>query len=136
MLKQLNKDILPAIGGMATDAITATRSLGVISPVPDDSVAIGDATLNPAHSLKRHAPIKQTTSNLSRPGERDANALKNLVAASVVDSHRTKISEIRTRTKWVTILRVTWLKLDYIRLSIFVMLFRVIPRNHSLAQLS
>ncbi len=112
MLKQLNKDILPAIGGMATYAITAkgclavlrsigqrgshetaTRSLGVISPVPDDSVAIGDATLNPAHSLKRHAPIKQTTSNLSRPGERDANALKNLVAASVVDSHRIKISE-------------------------------------------
>jgi hypothetical protein len=112
VLKQLNKDTLPALGGMAIYAITAqgclavlrsieqrgshetaTRSLGVISPVPDDSVAIGDGTLNPAHSLKRHAPIKQTTAHLSHPGERDANAPQNLVAASVVDSHRTKNSE-------------------------------------------
>jgi hypothetical protein len=82
VLKKLNKDILPAIGGKAIDAITAQdclavpprigkwgsnetakRSLGVISQVLDGAVAIGHCTLNPAHSLKRHAPVKQTTSH-------------------------------------------------------------------------
>lgn len=82
VLKKLNKDILPAIGGMAIDAInaqdclavlrsieqrgsneTAKRSLGVISQVLDYAVAIGHCTINPAHSLKRHAPVKQTTSH-------------------------------------------------------------------------
>ncbi len=82
VLKKLNKDILPAIGGMAIDAITAQdclavlrsieqrgsnetakRSLGVISQVLDYAVAIGHCTINPAHSLKRHAPVKQTTSH-------------------------------------------------------------------------
>jgi hypothetical protein len=42
---------------------TAKRSLGVISQVLDDAVAIGHCTINPAHSLKRHAPVKQTTSH-------------------------------------------------------------------------
>ena len=82
VLKKLNKDILPAIGGMAIDVITAQdclavlrsieqrgsnetakRSLGVISQVLDYAVAIGHCTINPAHSLKRHAPVKQTTSH-------------------------------------------------------------------------
>ena len=42
---------------------TAKRSLGVISQVLDYAVAIGHCTINPAHSLKRHAPVKQTTSH-------------------------------------------------------------------------
>ncbi len=82
VIKKLNKDIFPAIGGMAIDAITAQdclavlrsieqrgsnetakRSLGVISQVLDYAVAIGHCTINPAHSLKRHAPVKQTTSH-------------------------------------------------------------------------
>ena len=82
VLKKLNKDILPAIGGMAIADIspqdclavlrsiekrgsheTAKRSLGVISLVFDYAVAIGHCTSNPAHSLKRHAPVKQTSSH-------------------------------------------------------------------------
>jgi len=39
---------------------TAKRSLGVISQVLDYAVAIGHCTINPAHSLKRHAPAKTT----------------------------------------------------------------------------
>jgi hypothetical protein len=93
MSSRTNKDILLATGGMAIDAITAQDCLGVISQVLDYAVAIGHFSINPAHSLKRHAPIKQTCSHLSHPGERDANAPQNLVAASVVDSHRTKNSE-------------------------------------------
>ena len=42
---------------------TAKRSLGVIRQVLDYAVAIGHGTINPAHSLKRHAPVKQTTSH-------------------------------------------------------------------------
>jgi hypothetical protein len=34
---------------------TAKRSLGVISQVLDYAVAIGHCTINPTHSLKRHA---------------------------------------------------------------------------------
>ena len=49
VLKKLNKDI------------TAKRSLGVISQVHDYAVAIGHCTINPAHSLKRHAPVKSCT---------------------------------------------------------------------------
>ena len=63
VLKKLNKDILPAIGGLAIDAITAQGCPGVISQVLDDAVATGHCTINPAHSLKRHAPVKQTTSH-------------------------------------------------------------------------
>ncbi|MCP9773601.1 integrase arm-type DNA-binding domain-containing protein [Synechococcus sp. Tobar12-5m-g] len=79
VIKKLNKDILPAIGSMAIAEIsavdclgvlrsiekrgsheTAKRSLGVISMVLDYAVALGHWTSNPAHSLKRHAPVKQT----------------------------------------------------------------------------
>jgi hypothetical protein len=82
VLKKLSKDILPAIGAMAIEAIsaqdclavlraieqrgsneTAKRSLGVISQVLDYAVAIGLCSVNPAHALKRHAPVKQTTSH-------------------------------------------------------------------------
>ncbi len=35
----------------------------MISQVLDYAVAIGHCTINPAHSLKRHAPVKQTTSH-------------------------------------------------------------------------
>jgi hypothetical protein len=42
---------------------TAKRSLGVISQVLDYAVAIGHCTINPAHSLKRHVPVKLTTSH-------------------------------------------------------------------------
>ena len=82
VLKKLNKDILPAVGAIAIETITAQdclavlrtierrgsnetakRSLGVISQVLDYAVAIGHCTSNPAHSLKRHAPVKQTTSH-------------------------------------------------------------------------
>jgi hypothetical protein len=42
---------------------TAKRSLDVISQVLDYAVAIGHCTINPAHSLKRHASVKQTTSH-------------------------------------------------------------------------
>lgn len=82
VIKKLNKDILPAIGSMAIAEIsavdclgvlrsiekrgsheTAKRSLGIISLVLDYAVALGHCTSNPAHSLKRHAPVKQTTTH-------------------------------------------------------------------------
>jgi len=42
---------------------TAKRSLGVIRQVLDYAIAIGHCTINPAHSLKRHAPVNQTTTS-------------------------------------------------------------------------
>jgi hypothetical protein len=82
VLRLLNKGIFPAIGGMSIEAITAQdclavlcsikqrgsnetakRSLGLISQVLDYVVAIGHFTINPAHSLKCPAPVKQTTSH-------------------------------------------------------------------------
>ncbi len=42
---------------------TAKRTLGVISLVMDYAVALGHCLHNPAHALKRHAPIKLITSH-------------------------------------------------------------------------
>jgi integrase len=80
--KKLARDILPALGGLPIEAITtqdclavlraieqrgsnetAKRTLGVISLVMDYAVALGHCLHNPAHALKRHAPIKQITSH-------------------------------------------------------------------------
>ena len=78
MLK-LQKDILPAIGKLAIKEITTQdclgvlrsiekrgsleqgkRTLGVISQILDYATALGFCTFNPATSLNRHAPVKQT----------------------------------------------------------------------------
>jgi len=78
MLK-LQKDILPALGGLPINDITTQdclavlrsiekrgspeqgkRTLAVISQVFDYATALGFCPFNPAHSLKRHAPVKQT----------------------------------------------------------------------------
>jgi integrase len=80
--KKLERDILPALGGLPIEAITtqdclavlraieqrgsnetAKRTLGVISLVMDYAVALGHCLQNPAHALKRHAPVKQITSH-------------------------------------------------------------------------
>lgn len=79
VLLKLQKDILPALGGQAIKQITtqdclavlrsiekrgspeqAKRTLGVISQVFDYATALGFCPFNPALSLKRHAPVKQT----------------------------------------------------------------------------
>ena len=79
VLQKLEKDILPAIGGMPIAEITTQqclavlrkvekrgspeqgkRCLGVISQVFDYATALGFCPLNPAISLKHHAPVKQT----------------------------------------------------------------------------
>jgi integrase len=78
MLK-LQKDILPAIGALPIKEITtqdclavlrsiekrgspeqAKRTLALISQIFDYAAALGFCPFNPAHSLKRHAPVKQT----------------------------------------------------------------------------
>lgn len=78
MLK-LQKDILPAIGALPIKEITtqdclavlrsiekrgspeqAKRTLALISQIFDYAAALGLCPFNPAHSLKRHAPVKQT----------------------------------------------------------------------------
>ncbi len=52
------------IGPYPRISLKAARDIrGVISQVLDYAVAIGHCTINPAHSLKRHAPVKQTTSH-------------------------------------------------------------------------
>jgi integrase len=80
--KKLARDILPALGGLPIEAITtqdclavlraieqrgsnetAKRTLGVISLVMDYAVALGHCLQNPAHALKRHAPVKQINSH-------------------------------------------------------------------------
>jgi hypothetical protein len=80
--KKLARDILPALGGRPIEAITtqdclavlraieqrgwnetAKRTLGVISLVMDYAVALGHCPHNPAHALKRHAPVKQINSH-------------------------------------------------------------------------
>ena len=79
VLQKLEKDILPAIGGMPIAEITTQqclavlrkiekrgspeqgkRCLGVISQIFDYATALGFCPLNPAISLKHHAPVKQT----------------------------------------------------------------------------
>lgn len=79
VLLKLQKDILPAIGALPIKEITTQdcltvlraiekrgspeqgkRTLGVISQVFDYATALGFCPFNPALSLKRHAPIKQT----------------------------------------------------------------------------
>ncbi|MFZ9115025.1 MAG: tyrosine-type recombinase/integrase [bacterium] len=78
VLLKLQKDILPVLGAVPIDEIStqdclavlrsiekrgsleqAKRTLGVISQVFDYGIALGFCKLNPAHSLKRHAPVKQ-----------------------------------------------------------------------------
>ena len=79
VLQKLEKDILPAIGGFPIAEITTQqclavlrkiekrgspeqgkRCLGVISQIFDYATALGFCPLNPAISLKHHAPVKQT----------------------------------------------------------------------------
>ena len=79
VLLKLQKDILPALGAVPIKDITtqdclavlrsiekrgspeqAKRTLGVISQVFDYGAALGFCPFNPALSLKRHAPVKQT----------------------------------------------------------------------------
>jgi integrase len=79
VLLKLQKDILPAIGALPIKELTtqdclgvlraiekrgspeqAKRTLGVISQVFDYASALGLCPFNPALSLKRHAPVKQT----------------------------------------------------------------------------
>lgn len=79
VLLKLQKDILPALGSVSIKEITtqdclavlrsiekrgspeqAKRTLGVISQVFDYASALGFCPFNPALSLKRHAPVKQT----------------------------------------------------------------------------
>lgn len=79
VLLKLQKDILPALGGLPIREITtqeclavlrgiekrgspeqAKRTLGVISQVFDYATSLGFCSFNPAVSLKRHAPVKQT----------------------------------------------------------------------------
>jgi integrase len=79
VLQKLEKDILPAIGAMPIAEITTQhclavlrkiekrgspeqgkRCLNVISQVYDYATALGFCPLNPAISLKHHAPVKQT----------------------------------------------------------------------------
>ncbi len=79
VLLKLQKDILPALGSVPIKDITtqdclavlrsiekrgspeqAKRTLGVISQVFDYGAALGFCPFNPALSLKRHAPVKQT----------------------------------------------------------------------------
>lgn len=79
VLQKLEKDILPAIGAMPIAEITTQqclavlrrigkrgspeqgkRCLGVISQIFDYATALGFCPLNPAISLKHHAPVKQT----------------------------------------------------------------------------
>ena len=82
VLQKLEKDILPAIGGLPIAEITTQdclavlrkienrgspeqgkRSLGVISQVFDYATALGFCLLNPAISLMHHAPVKQTVAH-------------------------------------------------------------------------
>jgi len=79
VLLKLEKDILPSLGGLPIKEITpqdclavlrsierrgspeqAKRTLGVISQIFDYATALGFCPFNPADSLKRHAPVKQT----------------------------------------------------------------------------
>jgi len=79
VLLKLQKDILPALGTVPIKEVTtqdclavlrsiekrgspeqAKRTLGVISQVFDYAAALGFCPFNPALSLKRHAPVKQT----------------------------------------------------------------------------
>lgn len=79
VLLKLQKDILPALGAAPIKEIStqdclavlrsiekrgspeqAKRTLGVISQVFDYATALGFCPFNPALSLKRHAPVKQT----------------------------------------------------------------------------
>jgi len=79
VLLKLQKDILPSIGAVPIKDLTtqdclgvlrsiekrgspeqAKRTLGVISQVFDYATALGFCPFNPALSLKRHAPVKQT----------------------------------------------------------------------------
>jgi len=79
VLLKLEKDILPSLGGLPIKEITTQdclavlrsierrgspeqgkRTLGVISQIFDYATALGFCPFNPADSLKRHAPVKQT----------------------------------------------------------------------------
>ncbi len=79
VLLKLEKDILPSLGTLPIQEITtqdclavlrkiekrgspeqAKRTLGVISQIFDYATALGFCPFNPADSLKRHAPVKQT----------------------------------------------------------------------------
>ena len=79
VLLKLEKDILPSLGALPIKEITTQdclavlrkiekrgspeqgkRTLGVISQIFDYATALGFCAVNPALSLKRHAPIKVT----------------------------------------------------------------------------
>jgi integrase len=79
VLMKLEKDILPSLGALPIKEITTQqclevlrkiekrgspeqgkRTLGVISQIFDYATALGFCPFNPALSLKRHAPVKQT----------------------------------------------------------------------------
>ena len=79
VIQKLKKDILPSLGALPINQISkedclavlrkiekrgspeqGKRCLGVISQVFDYASALGLCPLNPAFSLKRHAPVKQT----------------------------------------------------------------------------
>lgn len=79
VIQKMEKDILPRIGAVPIKEINtqdclavlrsiekrgspeqAKRTLGVISQIFDYATALGFCPFNPALSLKRHAPVKQT----------------------------------------------------------------------------
>ena len=113
VLKKLEKDIFPAIGDVAVKDLTrqqcllvlrsiekrgsleqAKRTLNVIGQVMDYALSLDLCLINPAASVKRQAPVKQTTEHFaclrweelpellsklqSNPGKSDAMTLHGL----------------------------------------------------------
>lgn len=103
--KKLARDILPALGALPIEAIstqdclavlraieqrgsneTAKRTLGVISLVLDYAVALGHCPHNPAHALKRHAPVKQINSHFPCIGWSELPELLGAMRANTIQA--------------------------------------------------
>ena len=105
VIQKLEKDILPSLGALPINQISTQdclavlrkiekrgspeqgkRCLGVISQVFDYASALGFCPLNPAISLKRHAPVKQTVEHYPSIGWEEVPeliaAMKNNIAGA------------------------------------------------------
>jgi integrase len=133
--KKLARDILPALGGRPIEAITtqdclavlraieqrgwnetAKRTLGVISLVMDYAVALGHCPHNPAHALKRHAPVKQINSHFPCIGLRELAELLGAMRANTIHADASTLNAMwllaLTFVRTSELIAAQWVEID------------------------
>ena len=114
VIQKLEKDILPSLGALPINQISTQdclavlrkiekrgspeqgkRCLGVISQVFDYASALGFCPLNPAISLKRHAPVKQTVEHYPSIGWEEVPELIEAMKSNIAGADALTIGGLR-----------------------------------------